>query len=156
MGVFKGQNLLKFPDRFKTDDDCNAYLALIKSRTTYKYLRYNHTACQVLKDLTRQYIICGHIESATANTLFYKVEFSVLKVFFICFEMSTLTKSRSANHLSASYGITETTARLFMHKIREAMASRRNHPMDVQVHVDKFVVGGKDEGKRKKQSLPYS
>jgi hypothetical protein len=34
-----------------------------------------------------------------------------------------------------------------MHKIRKAMATSRNHPMDVKIHVDKFVVGGKDEGK---------
>jgi hypothetical protein len=45
----------------------------------------------------------------------------------------------SAIYLSARYGKTETTARLFMHKIREAM--------DGQIHVDEFVVGGKDEGK---------
>jgi len=30
MDVFKGQNLLEFSDRFKTDEDCKEYLAQIK------------------------------------------------------------------------------------------------------------------------------
>ncbi|MBZ9632706.1 IS1595 family transposase, partial [Salegentibacter sp. LM13S] len=37
--------------------------------------------------------------------------------------------------------------RLFMLKVREAMASSGNNPMDGDVHVDEFVLGGKDEGK---------
>ena len=31
-----------------------------------------------------------------------------------------------------------------MHKIREAMKSSENHPIDGIVHVDEFVVGGKE------------
>ena len=31
MDVFKGQNLLEFSDRFKTDEDCKRYLASVKS-----------------------------------------------------------------------------------------------------------------------------
>ncbi len=34
-----------------------------------------------------------------------------------------------------------------MHKVREAMKSSDNHPMDGIVHVDEFVVGGKEKGK---------
>ena len=37
--------------------------------------------------------------------------------------------------------------RLFMHKVREAMKSSENHPMNGTVHVDEFVIGGKEEGK---------
>jgi hypothetical protein len=29
MDIFKGQNLLEFSDRFKTDQDCKEYLAFI-------------------------------------------------------------------------------------------------------------------------------
>jgi transposase-like protein len=61
--------------------------------------------------------------------------------------MSTTTKSLSASYLSVRYGVTENTARLFMHKVREAMKSSENNPMDGNVHVDEFVVGGKEKGK---------
>ena len=147
MDVFKGQNLLEFSDRFKTDLDCKQYLASIKSKTSFKCTRCNHTACQVRKDFARQCNICHHIESASANTLFHKVKFGLRKAFFICFEMATTTKSLSASYMSVRYGVTEKTARLFMLKVREAMASSGNNPMDGDVHVDEFVLGGKDEGK---------
>lgn len=147
MDIFKGQNLLQFSDWFKTDEDCKAYLASIKSKTDFKCTRCNHRACQNRKDYSRQCNICRHIESATANTLFHKVKFGVRKAFFICFEMATTTKSLSASYMAVRYGVTEKTARLFMLKVREAMASSQNHPMDGDVHVDEFVLGGKDEGK---------
>jgi hypothetical protein len=70
MDIFKGQNLLEFSDRFKTDEYCKEYLASLKSKFSYTCLKCNHTACQVRKDFARQCNICGHIESATANTLF--------------------------------------------------------------------------------------
>lgn len=147
MDIFKGQNLLEFSDRFKTDEDCKKYLASIKSNMGYKCLRCNHTACQVRKDFARQCNICGHIESPTANTLFHKVKFGVRKAFFICFEMATSTKGLSASYMGVRYGVTEKTARLFMLKVREAMASSGNSPMDGDVHVDEFVLGGREEGK---------
>ena len=67
--------------------------------------------------------------------------------FYICFEMSTTTKSLSAKYMCKGVGVTEKTARLFMHKVREAMKSSGNHPMAGNVHVDEFVVGGKEEDK---------
>ena len=62
--------------------------------------------------------------------------------FFICFEMTTSTKSLSATQMCVRYGITEKTARLFMLKIRGAMSSSQNHQMDGNVQVDEFVLGG--------------
>lgn len=147
MNIFNGQNLLEFSDRFKTDEHCKEYLAWIKSKTDYKCLKCNHDKYQTRKDLSRQCNICGHIESPTANTLFHKVKFGVRKAFFICFEMATTTKSLSARYMAVRYGVTERTARLFMMKVRKAMESSGNYPMDGEIHVDEFVLGGKDEGK---------
>ena len=147
MDIFTGQNLLEFAEAFKTDEDSKSYLALVKAKTDYKCTRCNHNAFQKRKDFSRQCNICHHIESATANTLFHKVKFGVRKAFFICFEMATTTKSLSASYMAVRYGVTEKTARLFMLKVREAMASSTNNPMDGNVHVDEFVLGGKDQGK---------
>jgi len=147
MDIFKGQNLLDFAERFKTDEDCKEYLTSIKVQKGFKCTRCNHNACQKRKDFSRQCNICHHIESATANTLFHKVKFGVRKAFFICFEMATTTKSLSASYMAVRYGVTEKTARLFMLKVREAMSSSGNNPMDGNVHVDEFVLGGQDQGK---------
>lgn len=147
MDVFKGQNLIEFSDRFKTDLDCKEYLAQIKWEKGFKCIKCGHNASQERKDFSRTCNICGHTESPTANTLFHRVRFGVRKAFFICFEMSTTTKSLSAKYMAVRFGITEKTARLFMHKVREAMKSSGDNPMDGDVHVDEFVVGGKEEGK---------
>ena len=49
--------------------------------------------------------------------------------------------------MSVHYGVRENTARLFMHKVREAMKSSENYPMDGNVYIDEFVVGGKEDDK---------
>jgi len=147
MDIFRGQNLLEFTDRFRNDNDCREYLAEIKARAPFKCSRCNHKACQTRADFSRQCNVCRHTESATADTLFHKVKFGVRKAFFMCFEMATTTKSLSASYMGVRFGVTEKTARLFMHKVREAMSSSRNHPMDGAVHVDEFVLGGYEEGK---------
>jgi hypothetical protein len=39
MDIFKGQNLLEFSNRFKTDQDGKEYGASIKSKRDYKCLK---------------------------------------------------------------------------------------------------------------------
>jgi transposase-like protein len=147
MDIFRGQNLLEFTERFKTDADCIEYLAYLKWSEGFKCVKCNHIGAQIRSDHSRTCNKCSHIESGTANTLFHKVKFGVRKAFFICFEMATTTKSLSASYMSARLGVTEKTARLFMHKVREAMKSSESQPMEGQVHIDEFVIGGKEEGK---------
>lgn len=147
MNFYNGQNILEFAERFKSDEDCIKYLAHYKWDSGYTCPKCKHTACQVRNNHARVCNKCSHIDSATANTLFHKVKFGIRKAFFICFEMATTTKSLSASYVSKRFGVTEKTARLFMHKIREAMKSSENSPMINSVHVDEFVVGGKEEGK---------
>ncbi|VAX26515.1 hypothetical protein MNBD_IGNAVI01-1503, partial [hydrothermal vent metagenome] len=127
MELFKGQNLLEFTERFQTDNNCKEYLSHIKWEEGFTCLKCGHTASQIRKDYSRTCNKCSYTETATANTLFHKVKFGIRKAFFICFEMSTSTKSLSANYMGVRYGITTKTARLFMHKVREAMKSSGNY-----------------------------
>ncbi len=147
MELFKGKNLLEFAERFNSELECKEYLANFKWKDLFTCTKCCHGRCQKRKDHSRTCNICSHTESATANTLFHKVKFGLRKAFFICFEMSTSTKSLSAKYLSERYGVTERTARLFMHKVREAMKSSEKYPMDGEVEVDEFVVGGHEKGK---------
>ena len=59
--------------------------------------------------------------------------------------MSTSTKSLSASYADVRFGVTEKTARLFMHKVREAMESSGSNPMTGIVHVNEFVLGGREK-----------
>lgn len=147
MNLFQGQNLLEFAERFKTDEDCMDYLAHFKWKDGFSCVKCGHRGAQIRKNYSRTCNKCSHTESVTANTLFHKVKFGIRKAFFICFEMATTTKSLSANYVSDRFGVTQKTARLFMHKVREAMKSRGQNPITGKVHIDEFVIGGKEEGK---------
>lgn len=147
MKIFKGRNLIQFSEEFISDEVCKAYLAEIKWKNGYNCIKCGHGGCQVRTNFSRTCNKCSHTESPTANTLFHKVKFGLRKSFFICFEMATSTKSLSASYVSVRYGVTRNTARLFMHKIREAMKSSEGYPMVGNVEVDEFVVGGKEDGK---------
>lgn len=148
MTIFTGQNLIEFAERFQTDLDCEEYLANIKWEQGYSCRKCGHTKFQIRKDLSRTCNICSDIESPTSGTLFHRVKFGLRKAFFICFEMSATTKDMSALQMSVRYGISENTARLFMHKVREAMKSSGNNGMKGTVYVDEFTVGGKEEHKQ--------
>lgn len=91
---------------------------------------------------------CNNVESSTANTLFHKVKFGLQKAFLIVFEMTTSTKSMSSIQVGKRYGISQTTAWFFMQKVRVAMQSSQKYPLSQIVHVDEFVVGGKEDGKQ--------
>lgn len=119
----------------------------MKWENTYKYRKCGHDKSQIHKDFSKTCNICRDTESSTSGILFHKVKFGLRKAFFICFEMSTTTKSLSASQMSVRYGIAEQTARLFMQKVRETIKSSENHPLTGIVHVDEFVVGGKERGK---------
>lgn len=147
MDIFKGQNLIEFSDRFRTDDDCKKYLSEMKWSSGYICKNCGHTKSQIRKNLSRTCNICSHTESPTVGTLFHKLKFSLRKAFFICFEMSTTTKSLSASQTSVRFGIAENTARIFMHKVRSAMESTNKDLMIGEVHVDEFTIGGYEEGK---------
>ena len=147
MNLFYGQDLLQFADRFKTDQDCLEYLAHLKWIEGYKCWKYGYADSQIRKDHSRTCNKCSHTESPTANTLFNKLKFGIRKAFFICFELGTTTKSLFASYVAERFSITEKTARLFMHKVGESMKSSLNNPITGEVHVDEFVVGGKEKEK---------
>ena len=147
MELFKGQSLLEFTERFKTDLDCEEYLASIKWEKGYCCRKCGHKKYQVRKDFSRTCNICGDTESPTAGTLFHRLKFGLRKAFFICFEMTTTTKGLSASQVARRYEISRQTAHYFMQKVREAMKSSESHKMNDRVQVDGFTIGGKEEGK---------
>lgn len=144
---FEGQNAQEFYARFNSVESCKEYLANIKWGNGFKCVKCEHGGCQIRSNLNRTCNKCSHTESPSSNTLFHKVKFGLDKAFIICFEMSTTTKSLSSKYMATRVGITRKAARMFMHKIREAMKSSETQPMQGRIEVDEFVVGGKEEGK---------
>ena len=107
-----------------------------------------HKKFTLRDNYTHTCTFCHHDESPTANTTFHKVKFGIRKAFFITFEMINSTKSLSASQVVKRYEISRKIAWLFMHKIRKAMKSSENHPMDGIIQIDEFTIGGKENGKQ--------
>ena len=144
MEKFRGQGIIEYFDRFKTDLDCLEYLAYTKWKDGYKCCKCGHAKFTVRKlNFARDCNSCHHIESPTAGTLFHKVKFGIRKAFTIAFEMSATTKSMSSSQMAKRLNISRPAAWLFMHKVREAMKSSETQAMTGRVVVDEFVFGGK-------------
>jgi transposase-like protein len=145
---YTGQDVFNFMDKFKTDEECIAYLAYYKWKDGFTCPKCTHKECyEGQKAYTKVCKSCRFIESATSNTLFHKVKFGIKKAFYIVFEMSTTSKSISANAMALRLGIQYNTAWLFMRKVRVAMESSEQHPLTGNITVDEFVIGGYEEGK---------
>ena len=149
MDLFKGENVIEYQKHFNNDDKCKEYLAQIKWSNGFQCPVCNHDQYyNGHKSHSRVCKKCRRIDSATANTLFHKVKFGLHKAFWIVFEMSCSTKSISSTQVAKRVGITQKTAWLFMQKVRCAMGSSRQFPLEGKVEVDEFVIGSKEKGKQ--------
>jgi transposase-like protein len=148
MEIFKGESLIKFTDRFPSDEACLKYLSDIKWNKGFKCKKCGHLKFSERTKHERCCTLCKHIESPTSGTLFHKVKFGIRKAFFITFEMTASTKGLSASQVAKRYEITRKTAWLFMHKVRNGMESSQSFPIEGTVQVDEFVVGGKENNKQ--------
>jgi transposase-like protein len=141
---------MEFSDRFKTENDCLNYLIQIKWNDGFICSKCTNNTFWKFSDpenLNRTCKSCRHINSPTSNTLFHKIKFGIRKAFFILFECTASTKSMSANMISRRYSINVKTAWGFMHKVRIAMESSKEFPLQGSCEVDEFYLGGKEEGK---------
>ena len=137
---FHGTNLIDFMKRFPNDEKCKDYLADIKWENGFWCSKCGHQHYwQKSGDMhARVCKSCRHVESATSNTLFHKVKFSLRKAFLILFELASTTKGCSSPVLARKYGINQKTAWLFMTKVRKAMASDKERLLEGNVEVDKI------------------
>jgi transposase-like protein len=146
---FESENILEFADKFNDDKVCLAYLSDLKWSDGFKCTKCGHDKHTIRKkNLARDCNKCHHIESPTVDTLFHRIRFGLRKAFGIVFEMSATSKGLSSLQVAKRYSISPTTAWTFMHKVRKAMDSSGQHPMEGEVHVDEFVYGGRENLKQ--------
>jgi len=73
MEGFKGQNILNFVKELPDDEACKAYLAKIKWQDGFTCMKCGHTKGCEKAGYRYHCYGCQHVESATANTLFIKL-----------------------------------------------------------------------------------
>ena len=146
--MFTGTNILNFAKEFDSNETCKEYLSKIKEKQGFKCDNCGYDKCYNAKDYCRVCQKCKHRESPTAGTIFHSLKFGLKKAFYITFEMTTTSKGMSSVQIGKRYGIRQSTAWYFMHKVRKAMESSSQYPMEGKVNVDEFVVGGQEKGKQ--------
>lgn len=147
--IFTGVNSIKFNKRFTSDADCYSYIASIKWEHGYQCKRCeNDKYISGVKPFSKRCTLCKYDESPTANTMFDKVKFSLLLAFHIAFKISTKVKGMSSLELSKEFELRQMTCWAFKWKIQQAMKSSQNYPLEGEVHVDEFFIGGPEENKR--------
>ena len=107
---FAGVNSITFHQRFKTETDCQEYLALSKWENGYSCKRCgNKTYCSGKRPFNRRCTKCTYDESPTSGTMFDKVKFSLLKAFHIVFKIATEKKGMSSLELSHEFELRQKT-----------------------------------------------
>lgn len=97
---------------------------------------------------SRQCTRCNYKESPTANTLFHKVKFDLLKAFYIVYFVATNKKGIASAELSRNLSLRQKACWAFKRKVMKAMKSSDNHPITGTAEVDETVFGGAEEGVR--------
>lgn len=152
---FEGVNSIKFNRYFKSDDDCYRYLSEIKwtSENPYKCKKCGHLRYgKGKKPYSRRCAKCNYDESPTAGTMFDKLKFPLLIAFHLVFKISTKKKGMSSLELSEEFELRQKTCWEFKRKIQQAMKSSKRIPLTGEVHVDEFLIGEYEEGKKGRSS----
>ena len=154
---YKSLSIFEFQNRFPDDRSCYEYLANMKWNDGYVCKKCNHTHyCKGINEFDRQCTKCGRLESPKAGTLFHNCKFSLLKVFYIVYYVSTDKNGVSSGELSRRLELRQKTCWFFRQKVMKAMESSQSFPMMGKVEVDESYVGcqddkalGRNEGKKK-------
>lgn len=147
--IFRGVNSIKFHQRFKNDNDCLKYLAEVKWLNGYECKRCKNDKFGKGKNThNKRCTKCRYDESPTVGRMFEKLKFSILKAFHIAFKISTKKKGMSSLELSNEFELRQMTCWSFKQKLQQVMKSSLNSPLTGVVHVDEFVIGGPEKGKR--------
>jgi transposase-like protein len=149
MANFTGVNSITFHKQFKDEQSCYEYIAGVKWANGYKCKRCgNGKYCKGKKLFSRRCIKCRYDESPTAGTMFDKCKFSILIAFHIVFKIGTKKKGMSSLELSHEFELRQPTCWEFKWKIQQAMQSSKQYPLEGEVYVDEFFIGGPEEQKR--------
>ena len=141
-------SFIEFAQRFSTEEACLQHLHDMKWSDGYhcrrcghnrwvKGRRWHHRRCQK----------CFYDESATAHTLFHKLRFSIVKAFWITYQLSTMKKGLSSCEISRQYEIHQETAWFFKRKVQQAMGQAGGSLLKTNVEVDETVIGGFEKGR---------
>jgi transposase-like protein len=149
------RNLLEFEDRFRTEEDCVAYVRAVKWPDGFCCSRCGGRRSYPLRGRRQdQCADCGAQESVTSGTLFHQTHKSLRTWFHAIALFVTSKRGLSAKELSRQLGLHYETAWTWCHKLRATVGRAfGKDPLNGVVEVDETYVGGTDDRAHKGRSL---
>lgn len=144
----KYKSFIEFAHDFSTREQCLSHLCDLKWGDGYTCRKCGHNV--PVKGRTwyyRKCQKCHYDESCTSNTLLHKLKFSIVKAFWITYQLGTMKKGMSTAEIARQYEIHQETAWYFKRKIQQAMAASESALLGGNVEVDEMVIGGMEAGK---------
>ena len=148
--MFTGTNSIDFFNYFTNHEICLEYIAKIKwpdNNFTCRKCGHNNF-CKGKKAYNRRCTKCKYDESPTTKTMFERIDFDLVKAFHFLYRLSVKKKGMSSYELSNELSLTQKTCWKFRNKVQFAMKSSENFPLEGNVDVDEFLVGGPEKGKQ--------
>jgi len=136
---------LEFETRFKTEEDCRAYLIAARWGGVPECARCGSKRLWTLGDGAKfECVGCRHQTSLTAGTVLEKTRKPLKMWFRAIFEITTRRTGISAKDLQRIMGFgSYETAWTWLHKLRSAMVRSDSDPLGPFVEADETLVGGK-------------
>ena len=136
---------LEFETRFKTEEDCRAYLIAARWGEVPECARCGSKRLWTLGDGAKfECVGCRHQTSLTAGTVLEKTRKPLKMWFRAIFEITTRRTGISAKDLQRIMGFgSYETAWTWLHKLRSAMVRSDSDPLGPFVEADETLVGGK-------------
>jgi hypothetical protein len=135
--------VFEFHQKFPDEETCFQFLCDVRWPNGFECPRCNHNEAYILKNSNlMQCKGCKYQVSITAGTIFHKLRHPLLTLLWACYWISTSKKGISAKELQRKLGIKSyQTAWLLSHKIRKAMKSSGQFPIDQDVEFDETFLG---------------
>jgi transposase-like protein len=148
MKVRSEMNLVKLVERFRSEDECRAYLEELRWPDGVVCPRCGGKVISRIKD-RHQFDCdsCRYQFSVTAGTIFHDTHLSLWKWFAAVYLIVESKKGISAKQIERTLGTTYRTAWHLCHRIRAAFNEVDAQLLKGIVESDETFVGGKAEGK---------
>ena len=148
-------SIFDFQKSFPDEQACFNYLHEQKWPLGFVCPRCQRTEAYVIK--TRKLMQCKSCKyqaSVTAGTIFHKMRQPLLVLLWACYWIATTKKGISSKELQRKLGLgSYQTAWTLSHKIRRAMKSSGQYPIQNDVEFDEAFLGLSEESENQKRAL---
>ena len=145
------KTLLEFEDRFRTEEDCRAYLVQLRWPTGFCCPRCRHDQAWATGRGVLKCRACRMQTSVITGTIFQDSHLPLRVWFRVIWWITNQKSGLSALGLQRAVGLgSYETAWTCLHKVRWAMVRPSREPLSGEVEVDEIYVGGVEPGKGKR------